>query len=168
MDFGRLYFYLIHRLKLSEDSSAPHHSYHCSVWFLSCKFKITGTWYVMKTVVFVGRRFERLQSENLNSCTASPEVQYCTIERSWLLKGFWCTSFVRLWRRKVRLYASLALKNVIPKVPLRDKTVVLFLLFPHVQYAVHLLAIHGAKYAAWNLQDGGCDFLNGSVEAAYM
>ena len=70
---------------------------------------------------FFGRRFESAQSENLNSCPALPDIQYCTIERSWLLKGFWCTSFARLWGREVRLYASLALKNVIPRVPLRDK-----------------------------------------------
>ena len=42
------------------------------------------------------------------------------------------------------------------------------LLSPHVQYAMRLLAIHGTKYAAWNLQDGGRDFLNDSVDPAYM
>ena len=29
---------------------------------------------------FFGRRFESVQSENLDSCAARPEVQYCTIE----------------------------------------------------------------------------------------
>ena len=81
---------------------------------------------------FFGRTFESAQSENLNSCPARPDIQYCTIERSWLLKGFWCTSFARLWGRKVRLHASLALKNVIPRVPLRDKTVVLFSYSSHM------------------------------------
>ena len=34
----------------------------------------------MKIVGFFGRRFESVQSENLNSCPARPEVQCCTIE----------------------------------------------------------------------------------------
>ena len=133
-EIGKAAFYLIHMLKVSIDKLEIRTiatSIRFRIWL--CNFRITGAW---NNRLF-DKRFESKQSENLNTCPARPEVQYCTIEHSWLLKGLWCTSFARLWSRKIRYFASLASKNVIPRAPSRDITVVLF------SYSSHIYSMQG-------------------------
>ena len=49
-------------------------------------------------------------AEDLKAC----KVKTWIPERSWLLKGLWCTSRRQLWVQKVRLYDSLAFRTWYP------------------------------------------------------